>query len=87
MDDDSYEPYIPVAQRKQAKLAALASLGLDERRLLSASQSRAKSTDRQEYEEDDSEEVTKEKARLERTLLVEAQDVHRKKATEGMCCL
>ncbi len=59
MDDDSYEPYIPVAQRKQAKLAALASLGLDERRLLSASQSRAKSTDRQEYEEDDSEEVIK----------------------------
>jgi len=69
-EDDSYEPYVPVAQRRRQKLAKLY-------------------TEKQQDDLDDNEDVQKEeelrkqKARMERTLLMEAQEVHSKKAVEG----
>ncbi|KAK7462920.1 DEAD-box ATP-dependent RNA helicase 35 [Stygiomarasmius scandens] len=75
-EDDSYEPYVPVAQRRQAKLAKLASLG--------GSLDRDKAQLEQEEREDEAneEERLKERQRKERTLLLEAQEVHSRKAAE-----
>ncbi|KII88864.1 hypothetical protein PLICRDRAFT_109688 [Plicaturopsis crispa FD-325 SS-3] len=78
-EDDSYEPYIPVAQRKQAKLAKLSSWGVN------AERERALKMKEEAEERDDAEreeERRKERARKERTLLMEAQEVHLQKATE-----
>lgn len=85
LDDaaDEYEPYIPVAQRRQAKLAAIASRGFDDKRK-HANQS---SLDSEQRDADDEEERQREKERKERTLLLEAQEVHRKKAVEGVFSL
>jgi ATP-dependent RNA helicase DDX41 len=82
LDDqnDFYEPYIPVAQRREAKLAKLTSWGAN------AEKDRAKKhLEELDERKDEEEEETKqkEKARKERTLLMEAQDVHSKKAEEG----
>lgn len=79
-DDPSYEPYIPVAQRKQAKLAKLASWGAN------AEKDKAKKQKEEEEEREDEEreeERRRERARKERTLLMEAQEVHERKAQEG----
>ncbi|KIM87685.1 hypothetical protein PILCRDRAFT_815266 [Piloderma croceum F 1598] len=77
--DDSYEPYIPVAQRREAKLAKLTSWGAS-----SEKEKAKKQLDELEERRDEEEEEAKrkEKARKERTLLMEAQDVHSKKAEE-----
>lgn len=80
LDDDDYQPYIPVAQRKQAKLAKLTSWG--------AKAEKSKPNEKQEEEDDKDdeereEERRRERARNERTLLMEAQEVHDKKAAEG----
>lgn len=77
---EDYEPYIPVAQRKQAKLAKLSSLGPN------ADKERARRLQQEKEEREDEEaeeERRKERARKERTLLMEAQEVHSKKALEG----
>ncbi|KAI0262939.1 DEAD-domain-containing protein [Gloeopeniophorella convolvens] len=79
LEDDSYEPYVPVAQRRQAKLAKLSSLGS------SAEKDKAKQAQDAEEEQEDEEqeeERRREKARRNRALLVEAQEVHSKKASE-----
>ena len=79
-EDDTYEPYIPVAQRRQEKLAKLSSLGF------SATKKTAKRLQEEQQEKEDvqqEEETKKEKARKERMLLVEAQEVHMKKAADG----
>jgi len=82
--DNSYEPYIPVAQRREAKLAKLASWGAS-----SEKENAKKQLDELEERKDEEEEEAKrkEKARKERTLLMEAQDVHSKKAEEGECSI
>ncbi len=80
-EDDSYEPYVPVAQRRQAKLAKLTSWGAN------AEKDKAKQLQEEEDERDDEEreeERRREKARKERTLLMEAQEVHDRKAVEGV---
>ena len=80
-DDDSYVPYVPVAQRKQAKLAKLTSWGAN------AEKDKAKQQKEEEEEREDEEreeERRKERARKERTLLMEAQEVHERKAAEGV---
>lgn len=77
-EDASYEPYVPVAQRRQAKLAKLTSWGTDK--------GKTKLPEEEEDEREDEqreEERRREKARKERTLLMEAQEVHEKKAAEG----
>lgn len=77
---DSYEPYIPVAQRREAKLAKLTSWGAN------AEKDRAKKQleELEERKDEEEEEAKrKEKTRKERTLLMEAQDVHSKRAEEG----
>lgn len=79
-DDDSYEPYVPVAQRRQAKLAKLQSFGAN------ADKDKAKEQQMEVDEREDEEreeERRRERARKERTLLMEAQEVHDKKAVEG----
>lgn len=84
LDDDTYEPYIPVAQRRQAKLAKLSTLGIN------ASKTAAKQAQEALDEIEDAqreEETRREKARKERTLLAEAQEVHSKKAAEGESAL
>lgn len=81
-DNDTYEPYIPVAQRRQAKLAKLTSWGAN------ADKDKAKQQQEEQEEKEDEEreeERLREKARKERTLLVEAQEVHDRKAVEGGC--
>jgi ATP-dependent RNA helicase DDX41 len=79
-EDGSYEPYIPIAQRRQQKLARLVSLSGN------ADTERARQ-EKQENEERQNEilveQQRKEKERRERTLLIEAQEVHLKKAAEG----
>ncbi|KAJ3881518.1 P-loop containing nucleoside triphosphate hydrolase protein [Lentinula edodes] len=76
-DDDTYVPYVPVAQRRQEKLAKLSSWG--------RAKNSAQDTQREQEELEDEakeEEKRREKARKERTLLMEAQDVHSRKAAE-----
>lgn len=83
-ENDDYVPYVPVAQRRQQKLAALSShLTSDSAR------QRARSHDSPAAEEDEDEvEVRRrDKERRERTLLTEAQEVHRRQAADGMCRL
>ncbi|TFK72589.1 DEAD-domain-containing protein [Pluteus cervinus] len=75
-DDDSYQPYVSVTQRQQEKRAKLLSLG-------GTSSKAKKQEEAQENEDDQNEEdLRRERARKEKTLLVEAQEVHRKKAIE-----
>ena len=78
--DDSYEPYIPVAQRRQEKLAKLSTLGMNSEKD-SATKLQEDFDDREDEQRE--EERKREKARKERTLLLEAQEVHSKKAVEG----
>jgi len=82
-DDDNYQPYIPVAQRRLAKLAKLSALGSSSGR--DKSQEAREAEDERENEEQE-EERRREKVRRGRALLVEAQEVHSKKASEGMRC-
>ena len=78
-DDDDYEPYIPIAQRKQAKFNALVSSSRPSR-----SGRRAQlEVPEENGEELEEEERRRELARNERTLLMEAQEVHQQKAAEG----
>lgn len=83
-EDDSYEPYIPVAKRREAKLAKLVSRGSNADK--DKEKSRQEEIDEREDEERE-EERRREKARKERTLLMEAQEVHDKKAAEGQYML
>ncbi|PBK77580.1 P-loop containing nucleoside triphosphate hydrolase protein [Armillaria solidipes] len=78
-EDDTYEPYIPVAQRRQAKLAKLTSWGAN------SDKERTKRQQREQEEREDEaneEEARRERLRKERTLLMEAQEVHSQKAAE-----
>ncbi|EIW85332.1 P-loop containing nucleoside triphosphate hydrolase protein [Coniophora puteana RWD-64-598 SS2] len=78
-EDDSYEPYVPVAQRRAAKLAKLSSFGVNSDR------QKAKKQLEELLELEDAEreeEKRRERARKERTLLVEAQEVHSRRAVE-----
>lgn len=76
-DGDDYVPYVPVAQRRQAKLAAASRSTAAQRKLAQSLE------EVNEPSPDDEAERQKERERKERTLLVEAQEVHRKKAAEG----
>lgn len=79
-EDNNVELYVPVAQRRQAKLAKLTSWGNS--REQTARQKQQEEEEREDEERE--EERKKEKARKERTLLMEAQEVHSKKAEEGV---
>lgn len=79
-DDDNYVPYVPVAKRREEKFAKLQSWGVR-----SGRDRPLKPQDEAEEREAElkEEELRKEKARRERTLLLEAQDVMKKKAEQG----
>jgi ATP-dependent RNA helicase DDX41 len=80
-EDDSYEPYIPIAQRRQAKLAKLSSWGIHSQNDKAKKQREDLEARKEDAETE--EENRREMARKERTLLMEAQEVHLKKAAEG----
>ena len=65
-DENDYEPYVPVAHRRQAKFAALASRGLSQRRKQAVQQIES------EHPDVSDEETQRERERKERTLLLEA---------------
>ncbi|KAF7311682.1 DEAD-box ATP-dependent RNA helicase 35 [Mycena kentingensis (nom. inval.)] len=78
-EDDSYEPYIPVAQRRKEKLAKFnAWAGPSAQTSTRSRQQEAEENEDAEKEE----ERRREEARRERTLLVEAQEVLSRKAAE-----
>lgn len=84
-ENDSYEPYIPVAQRKQARLAELLTKSKEE---TEAERVRRERLEQEEKEDEEREEERRrERARKERTLLLEAQEVHSRRAAEGECFL
>lgn len=78
-EDESYVPYVSVAQRRREKLAKLSSW-------TGAKKDPRDQQREQEELEDEAkeEEKRREKLRKERTLLMEAQDVHSRKAEEGV---
>ncbi|CAL1703889.1 unnamed protein product [Somion occarium] len=78
-DGDDFQPYIPVAQRREAKLAKLTSWGA------STDKDKSKRLQQEQEEREDEEreeERRREKERKQRTLLMEAQEVHDKRAAE-----
>jgi ATP-dependent RNA helicase DDX41 len=80
-EDGNYVPYVPVKQRRQERLQQLASRGGGEG---SGQEERPKKQDLEEKEDEELEEINRrEKARKERTLLFEAQEVKAKRALEG----
>jgi ATP-dependent RNA helicase DDX41 len=70
--DDEYVPYVPVKKRKEQQLALLSG-----RHAASASPKPA-----QRDEDEDEEDEAEKRKREQRTLLLEAQEVKRKKAEE-----
>ncbi|KZS99315.1 P-loop containing nucleoside triphosphate hydrolase protein [Sistotremastrum niveocremeum HHB9708] len=78
-DDDEYVPYVPLHKRQQERFARLTS-----RRVESERDKARREQEEQEEREDEEREAEKrrEKQRKERTLLMEAQEVHSKKAAE-----
>jgi ATP-dependent RNA helicase DDX41 len=80
-EDDDYVPYVPVKQRKQQRLQQLASRGGVEG---NGQEEKRKKQDEEEKEDEELEEIRRrERARKDRTLLLEAQEVKAKKALEG----
>jgi ATP-dependent RNA helicase DDX41 len=78
--DDDYEPYIPLSKRREQKLAKILSHRLHHKPKLAKLQDERADSGREDSENE--EEKSKEVARRERTLLMEAQEVHSKKAAE-----
>lgn len=74
-DDDSYTPYVPLAQRREARFQALASKGGKEAQTLLDSEALRLEAEAELARK-------REKARRERTLLDNAQEVKRRKAEE-----
>ncbi|KAG2747484.1 P-loop containing nucleoside triphosphate hydrolase protein [Suillus brevipes Sb2] len=79
-EDDDYVPYVPVAQRREAKLAKLSSLSTVSDRT-KAKKQLEELLEREDAERE--EERQREKTRKERPLLMEAQEVHERKAAEN----
>jgi ATP-dependent RNA helicase DDX41 len=80
--DEHYEPYVSIAQRRQAKLAKFSSRGVDSGR----ERAKKQLEELEEHEDAEKEEENRrERARKERTLLMEAEEVHTRKAIEGQC--
>lgn len=82
-DEDDIELYIPVAQRREAKLAKLMNRGTTVSQQTIQAKKELQALLDKERAEASEEEIRREKARNDRTLLVEAQEVHSKKAAEG----
>jgi ATP-dependent RNA helicase DDX41 len=78
--DEDYEPYVPLSQRREQKLAKLLSHRLHHKPKVAKLQDERADSDREDSENE--EERRKEIARKERTLLMEAQEVHSKQAAE-----
>ncbi|KAG8855168.1 DEAD-box ATP-dependent RNA helicase 35 [Tulasnella sp. 330] len=78
-EEEDYVPYVPVAQRRQALVAKLTTHTAE----TAAQKAKREREEREEAEDaEKEEEKRREKARKERTLLEEAQEVHKRKAEE-----
>jgi ATP-dependent RNA helicase DDX41 len=82
LDDESeaYEPYIPVIKRRQEKLAKLTSWSSHGEKDKPRKDDASQEHDLGDFERED--ELRRERTRKERTLLIEAQEVHLRKAAE-----
>lgn len=81
-EDDDYVPYVPVAQRRQQKLAQLASRG--QTQSAAVLRARREQEELEAREDEDEEEVRqRERLRKEHTLLEAAQEVMKRRAEEG----
>jgi ATP-dependent RNA helicase DDX41 len=81
-DVGTYEPYVSVSQRRQAKFAKLYSWGVNVDK--DRAEKQVDGLEREDVERE--EERHRERERKERTLLIEAQEVHFMKAAEGQFC-
>ena len=80
-ENDAYEPYIPVIKRRQEKLAKLTSWGSHGEKENPRTDDASQEREQGDFERED--ELRREKKRKERTLLIEAQEVHSRKSAEG----
>jgi len=81
-EHDDYVPYVPVAQRRQQKLAQFANRGQAQSAAILRAQREEEEREQRE-DEDREEEKRRDRLRKERTLLEEAQEVMKRKAEEG----
>lgn len=81
-EHEDYVPYVPVAQRRQQKLAQFATRGQAQSAAILRAQREQEEREQREDEERE-EEKRRERLRKERTLLEEAQEVMKRKAEEG----
>ncbi|EJU05632.1 P-loop containing nucleoside triphosphate hydrolase protein [Dacryopinax primogenitus] len=83
MDEDSFVPYVPVKKRREARLATIIGSSSTSAAQSQAAQRARERLEREEaLDEEREEERRRERERRERTLLVEAQEVHRRRAEE-----
>ena len=81
-DNDDYVPYVPINKRKQARFETLTKATREKES--EADRLKREREEKQEQEDEErAEERRREKARRERTLLLEAQQVHSEKAAAG----
>lgn len=85
-DDDNGSTYVPLKKRREEQLKKLASRGGSHSRSATPGGGDAEEKVKEpEFTPEELEEREKARKRLERTLLAEAQDVHKQKAMEGEC--
>lgn len=82
-EEDSYVPYVPVKQQRLQKLQLLASRG-PKAKVMAETAKENEGSDSAVDDEEREEEKKRERTRLDRTLLLEAQQVQANKAMEGM---
>jgi ATP-dependent RNA helicase DDX41 len=79
-DDDDYTPYVPVAKRRANLLSSLTQRQQPAKAVNKTPEDLAREEEALQREQEAAEEVRRERARKERTLLEEAQDVKRQQA-------
>lgn len=79
-DDDNYTPYVPVAKRRANLLASLSSRQQPTKAVTKTPEDLAREQEALQREQEAAEEVRRERARKERTLLEEAQEVKKRQA-------
>jgi hypothetical protein len=79
-DDDNYTPYVPVAKRRANLLSSLSQRHQPAKTVTKTPEDLAREQEAFQREQEAAEEVRREKARKERTLLEEAQEVKKRQA-------
>lgn len=79
-DDDNYTPYVPVAKRRANLLSSLSQRHQPTKAVTKTPEDLAREQEALQREQEAAEEVRRERARKERTLLEEAQEVKKRQA-------